>query len=66
MNGQEMMMVWTGGTLVFDNAMMNGSNLMLPSTSVSIPAGGSIKLMYVTTLGNWIHMESVTTVVNPN
>ncbi|MEQ9217805.1 MAG: hypothetical protein RLO17_07180, partial [Cyclobacteriaceae bacterium] len=66
LNGQEMMIVCTGGTLVFDNSMMNGSNLMLPSTSVSIPAGGSIKLMYVTTLGNWIHMESVTTVVNPN
>ena len=66
LNGQEMMIVCTGGTLVFDNSMMNGSNLVLPSATVSLPAGGSIKLMYVSTLGNWIHMESVTTVVNPN
>ena len=66
LNGQEIMIICTGGTLDFDNSQMNGSNLVLPTAIVSLPAGGSIKLMYVSAMGNWIHMESVTTVVNPN
>ncbi len=66
LNGQEMIIVCTGGTLVFDNSQMNGSNLVLPSATVSLPTGGSIKLMYVSAMSNWVHLESVTTVVNPN
>ena len=65
LNGQEMLIVCTGGSLQFDNTG-GGSNLVLPSGTMSLPTGGSIKLMYVSAMGNWVHLESVTTVVNPN
>ncbi len=66
LNGQEIKVVCTGGTLEFNNSQFNGSNLVLPSFMVTLPTGGSIQLMYVSSMGNWIHMGSVTSAVNPN
>ncbi len=66
LNGQELLIVCTGGSLTFDNQQMNGSNLVLPTGGVILPAGGSIKLLYVASTSRWIHLESVTDAVNPN